>query len=752
MITTNLFQSRRTEAHMLRPRGLAARLIVAVLAWMPAAAMAQNVLEAVTFNPGPGGQVDVVMTLSQPASGPKLFTTDTPPRIAIDFDNTRNGLAERRIAVGVGAATAISAIEAAGRTRVVVELVRPTAYTTRMEGNNLILSVGTGGTASAGQSLNSNDPSKAVSGRPEISNVDFRRGKNGEGRVIVSFTSDGVAADLRKQGERVIVELRNVALPPQFAQRLDVTDFATPVESIETRSLPNGVRMEIVAAGAFEQLAYQTGSEYVIEISPVRVETEAEKLMKEPEYAGERVTFNFQDIPVRSVLQLIADVSELNVVVADSVSGNVTLRLVNVPWDQALDIILQAKGLDKRRRGGVIWVAPTAEIAAREQALEDARIALEDRAPLISEYIPINYGNAKSIAELLTNDTLRAQGGAAGGAGASQSAQRSGGFLSTRGSVTFDDRTNTLLINDTAEKITEVRQLIALLDRPVDQVLIESRIVIADETFGRELGARFGISGAYEDRDGNVISTGGSSAATDNMLNEAMANRRQGRTSGLPVGVPSAPGGGILVPSLGQRLNVNLPLTNAAGSFALAVLGQDYLLDLELSALSQEGKGEVVSSPRVITANQREAVIRQGDEIGFVTISGTGSNVAAIPNVQFKEVLLELKVTPTITQDQRVFLAMNVKKDELAGFIDTSIGSVPQITKREINTAVLVQNGQTVVLGGVYEFSSRKDLTKVPFLGDVPALGNLFRSTTTTSNKAELLIFVTPKILDQGNR
>lgn len=752
MITTNLFQSRRTEAHMLRPRGLAARLIVAVLAWMPAAAMAQNVLEAVTFNPGPGGQVDVVMTLSQPASGPKLFTTDTPPRIAIDFDNTRNGLAERRIAVGVGAATAISAIEAAGRTRVVVELVRPTAYTTRMEGNNLILSVGTGGTASAGQSINSNDPSKAVSGRPEISNVDFRRGKNGEGRVIVSFTSDGVAADLRKQGERVIVELRNVALPPQFAQRLDVTDFATPVESIETRSLPNGVRMEIVAAGAFEQLAYQTGSEYVIEISPVRVETEAEKLMKEPEYAGERVTFNFQDIPVRSVLQLIADVSELNVVVADSVSGNVTLRLVNVPWDQALDIILQAKGLDKRRRGGVIWVAPTAEIAAREQALEDARIALEDRAPLISEYIPINYGNAKSIAELLTNDTLRAQGGAAGGAGASQSAQRSGGFLSTRGSVTFDDRTNTLLINDTAEKITEVRQLIALLDRPVDQVLIESRIVIADETFGRELGARFGISGAYEDRDGNVISTGGSSAATDNMLNEAMANRRQGRTSGLPVGVPSAPGGGILVPSLGQRLNVNLPLTNAAGSFALAVLGQDYLLDLELSALSQEGKGEVVSSPRVITANQREAVIRQGDEIGFVTISGTGSNVAAIPNVQFKEVLLELKVTPTITQDQRVFLAMNVKKDELAGFIDTSIGSVPQITKREINTAVLVQNGQTVVLGGVYEFSSRKDLTKVPFLGDVPALGNLFRSTTTTSNKAELLIFVTPKILDQGNR
>jgi type IV pilus assembly protein PilQ len=444
-------------------------------------------------------------------------------------------------------------------------------------------------------------------------------------------------------------------------------------------------------------------------------------------------------------------VSELNVVVADSVSGNVTLRLVNVPWDQALDIILQAKGLDKRRRGNVIWIAQTAEIAAREQALEDARIALEDRAPLVSEYIAINYGSAKEIAELMTSDALRSMtGGQAGGA--NQQAQQNSGFLSNRGSVTFDERTNTLLINDTAEKITEIRELIRLLDRPVDQVLIESRIVIADESFGRELGAKFGLSGAYEDGDGNVISTGGSTSATDNMLNEALANRRAGRNSGLPVGVPNQPGGGILVPSLDQRLNVNLPVVSPAGSFALAVLGQDYLLDLELSALSQEGKGEVISSPRVITSNQREAVIRQGDEVGYVTISPDQGGGIPIPNVQFKDVLLELKVTPTITQDQRVFLTMNVKKDEIAGFVDTSIGQVPQITKREINTAVLVENGQTVVLGGVYEFRSRKDLSKVPFLGDLPAVGLLFRNTSSSSDKAELLIFVTPKILDQGNR
>ena len=753
MSTTNPIQPRRPEAASARVQGFAAKLAAIAFALSPVAALAQNVLEGVTFNPGPGGQVDIVMQLSQPPSDPKLFTTDSPPRIAIDFDNTRNGLVERRIAVGVGTASAISAIEAAGRTRVVVELMRPTAYTTRMDGNNLILSVGTGGTAASTQVVTSNDPSKAISGRPEVANVDFRRGKNGEGRVVVSFSSDGVSADLRRQGGKVLVELRNVALPPQFAQRLDVTDFATPVESIETRALPNGVSMEIRANGDFEQLAYQTGAEYVVEIAPKRVESEADKRLKEPEYIGERVTFNFQDIPVRSVLQLIADVSELNVVVADSVSGNVTLRLVNVPWDQALDIILQAKGLDKRRRGNVIWVAPTAEIAAREQALEDARIALEDRAPLVSEYIAINYGNAKDIAELMTSDALRSQTGGAQGGANSQQAQQNTGFLSNRGSVTFDERTNTLLINDTAEKIAEIRDLIRLLDRPVDQVLIESRIVIADETFGRELGARFGLSGGYEDQQGNVISTGGSSSATDNMLNEALANRRAGRTSGLPVGRPDQPGAGILVPSLDQRLNVNLPVVSPAGSFALAVLGQDYLLDLELSALSQEGKGEVISSPRVITANQREAVIRQGDEIGYVTISPQqGGNSIPIPNVQFKDVLLELKVTPTITQDQRVFLAMNVKKDEVSGFIDTSIGQVPQINKREINTAVLVENGQTVVLGGVYEFRSRRDLSKVPFLGDLPAVGNLFRNTSSSSDKAELLIFVTPKILEQGNR
>jgi type IV pilus assembly protein PilQ len=722
-------------------------IAVLALAWL-APAHAENVLEAVSFQPGAGGQVDVIMQLATAPTDPKLFTTDSPPRIAVDFDNTRSAVVERRITVGVGAASAISTVEAAGRTRVVVELFRSSPYSTRIEGNRLILSVGAGQSASTASIVASNDPTKVASGRGvEISKVDFRRGKAGEGRVIVSFSGEGASADMRREGNKIVVELSGVTLPAAATERLDVADFATPVETVETRARPNGARMEIRASGEFEQLAYQTGNEYVIEVSPHKQESEATKRLKEPEYVGERVTFNFQDIPVRSVLQLIADVSGLNVVMADTVTGNVTLRLINVPWDQALDIILQAKGLDQRRRGNVIWIAPTSEIASREQALEDARIALEDRAPLVSEYIPINYGNAKDIAELLTSDTLKAQqaGGGAGG-------QKRSGFLSPRGSVTFDLRTNTLLVNDTPQKIQELRELIVLLDRAVDQVLIESRIVIADESFRNELGARFGLSGGYEDGNGNVFNTGGTVGATDQMTNLALINRFAGRP-GLPVAAPGPIGGGILTPSGPGRLNVNLPLASPAGSFALAILGQDYLIDLELSALRQEGRGEVISSPRVITANQREASIRQGEEVGYVTIAPqAGGNDIPIPNVQFKEVLLELKVTPTITQDKRVYLTMFVKKDELSGIVDTSIGQVPQIAKREINTAVLVDNGQTVVLGGVYEFRSRKDLTKVPFLGDIPALGNLFKTTTGTSDKKELLIFVTPKIIEQGAR
>ncbi len=748
----------RTKVTGMISRGNLQRQSGGTLLWLTltafvAPAMAQNALESVTSAPGQGGRTEITLDMARTPSTPKLFTIGAPPRIALDLADTRNALPERRVAVGLGAAEAVTAVEAGGRTRVIVELNRMVSYTTRIEGDKLIVSLDSGGMAAAQTAIMAaNDPTKIVStGGSSVSNLDFRRGADGEGRVIIGFNGQNASANVRREGSRLLIDLPGTSLGGAVPKQLDVSDFATPANGVTARTTGNGSRIEVETNGNFEHLAYQTGSEYIVEITTPKLVSEARRALDAPVYSGQRVTFNFQDIPVRSVLQLIADVSDLNIVVADTVQGNVTLRLDNVPWDQALDIVMNAKGLDKRQSGNVIWIAPSAEITTRETQLAEARARLDDNAPLVSEYIQVNYGKAKDIAELLTSGALKGQASGSGAGGGST--DRTAGFLSARGSVTFDERTNVLLINDTPPKINEVRELVARLDRPVDQVLIESRIVIATETFGREIGARFGISAGYEDGDGNIFSTGGSTTSTDRMTNLALGNRFAGRTSGLPVAAPDITGAGVLVPNLSDRLNVNLPVTNPAGSLALAVLGADYLLDLELSALETEGRGEVVSNPRVITANQREAVIRQGDEIGYVTISPqSGGGAIPIPNVQFKEVLLELKVTPTITQDQRVFLNMNVKKDEVSGFVSTSIGDVPQIQKRELNTAVLVDNGQTVVLGGVYEFSNREDLQKVPFLGDIPGIGALFRNKNRQSEKAELLIFVTPKILAQSLR
>jgi type IV pilus assembly protein PilQ len=729
-----------------------AYLLAAWVALMASStAGAENVLQDISYAPGEGGSVEITLQLAEPGVDAQVFTTEQPPRIAVDLPETSNAFAQRRVPVGSGATSAISAVEAAGRTRVVVDLFRPASYETRMEGNRLILNISGGAgvamTAGGVPAMGSDDPAKRLGGSVELANVDFRRTSTGAGRVVLSFTGAGAAADMRTEGQRIIVDLPGVGVPAAMVQKLDVVDFATPVQFVETSDSGGGGRMILTASGPFESMAYQAGNEYVVEISPPppAVVIDGEAGEGEEGYAGRPVTFNFQDIPVRTVLQLVAEESGLNVVAADTVSGNVTLRLINVPWDQALEIVLRAKGLDQRRDGNVIWVAPQGELAAYENAQAEARLANEASAPLRTEYIQINYANAEDVASLLTEDSkVNSQAQGAGGGGAA--ARASSGFLSPRGSVTFDPRTNTILLNETEEKIVEIRRLIALLDRPVDQVLIEAKIVIASEDFAKELGARFGVSGGYEDNNGNIITTTGTLGGADRMANLALANRFSGQSSGLPVSAPGGPGSGINVPAIGERLNVNLPVAGSTGAIGFAILGADYLLDLELSALEREGRGEIVSNPRVITANQREATIRQGDEVGYVTIAPTAGSVP-IPNVQFKEVLLELVVTPTITKDGRVYLVLAVKKDDIEGFISTSIGDVPQIATREISTAVLVDNGQTVVVGGVYEFSSREDLSKVPFLGDVPVLGNLFKRKGRSTNKAELLIFVTPKIL-----
>jgi type IV pilus assembly protein PilQ len=710
---------------------------------------AENALQDIQFVPTDSGGVEISLTLAEPGVDAQVFTTDSPPRIAIDLPDTRNAVADRRVSVGAGATSAISAVEAAGRTRVVVDLFRPASYETRMEGNTFVLTVAGGSEQAATPAgtinMGSADPAKRVAGAMEVANVDFRRTPEGAGRVIVTFNGAGASADMRTEGQRVVVELPGVSLPGPLVQKLDVVDFATPVQYVETVDAGGGARLVVSNTGPFEAMAYQTGNEYVVEVSPPPVVVEGEEgVLEEGVYTGKPVTFNFQDIPVRTVLQLIAEESGLNIVAADTVTGNVTLRLINVPWDQALEIVLRAKGLDQRRDGNVVWVAPQAELASYEKAQAESRLALQNSAPLVTEYIQINYANAEDISKLLTEDSKVAQGGGGGAGG--QQAQAVRGLLTTRGSVTFDARTNTLLLNDTAEKIAELRVLIALLDRPVDQVLIEAKIVVASEEFARELGARFGVSGGYEDGDGNLITTTGTLLGADRMANVGLGNRLAGNSSALPISLPGTPGSPINTPSLSDRLNVNLPLANPAGSIGFAILGADYLLDMELSALESEGRGEVVSNPRVITANQREANIRQGDEVGYVTVSPSAGTIP-IPNVQFKEVLLELKVTPTITKDGRVYLVLAVQKDDIEGFVSTSIGDVPQIATREISTAVLVDNGQTVVVGGVYEFSSREDLNKVPFLGDIPVLGNLFKRKGRSTEKAELLIFVTPKIM-----
>ncbi len=583
------------------------------------------------------------------------------------------------------------------------------------------------------------DPAKQVPGALSVADIDFKRGDGGAGRLIVHFSGNGAVPDLRNQGSSVVISVGNAQLPASLQKPLNVTDFATPVQRIDASPSGNGAQIVLSTSGPYQSMAYQTGRDYIVEIVPkaaVAAGTGATNATAPTAmgatasttttrgYTGHPVTFNFQDVPVRTVLQLIAEESNLNIVASDTVSGNVTLRLINVPWDQALDIVLQAKGLDKRRSGNVVWIAPQAEISKYEQDREDARIAIENRAEMVTEYIPISYGNAEDLAKLLTEEAKNGQSG-----GGASTGGQSRGFLSPRGSISFDRRTNTLLVIDIPQRVASIKDLVHELDKPVDQVVIEARIVIANESFAREIGAKFGITGTQQNTlFSNSIST---NIANQNAL------------------VTSAVNGTI--PTITRGLNTNLPSTLAgAGSLALSILNGGYALDMELSALQTEGRGEIISNPRIVTSNQKEATITQGQEIGYLTTTG-GANANA-PTVQFKNAVLMLKVTPTITADGRVFLNMDVTKDDLQGYIDTGAGQVPTIAKREVTTAVLMEDGQTVVIGGVYEFKNSQDMSKVPFLADIPILGNLFKKKNRTNSKAELLIFVTPKVLRVAQR
>ncbi len=612
----------------------------------------------------------------------------------------------------------------------------------------LLAAASAAGATSPGQQASATPVAATAAQAVSVSNIDFRRGEDGAGRLIVRFDGQGATPDLRNQGDTVVVDVGNATLPASLQRPLNVVDFATPVQRVEAQSRAGGTQLVLSTRGDFESLAYQSGNEYVVEIVPragqkavgganatagtssSAVVAAAQKIATEARrYSGRPVTFNFQDVPVRTVLQLIAEESNLNIVASDTVQGNVTLRLVNVPWDQALDIVLRAKGLDKRRDGAVVWVAPQPELAKFEQDKEDARIAIENREDLVTDYVQINYHSASAIFKALTEAKGVGNSGGGGGGGTGNN-QNENGFLSQRGRLVADERTNTLMISDIPKKVAQMRELISVIDRPVDQVIIEGRIVIATDTFARDLGARFGISGRRQGDRTQII--GGNIGDNVNIGN--------GDDRVLP-----------------RDMNVNLPasgfIDNTAASIAYTLLGRNFNLDLELSALQEEGRGEVISNPRLVTTNQREAVIKQGREVGYLTVTGSGTGQNSVPTVQFKEALLELKVLPTITDDSRVFLNLNVKKDEVVQFVDLGIyGSVPELARREINTAVLIEDGQTVVIGGVYEFSDRASVAKVPFLGDIPFLGNLFKKKGRSKEKAELLIFVTPKVLRVAER
>ena len=685
-------------------------------------------LESIDVQPLPGQQLQVIMKLSGPAPQPLSFTIDNPARISLDLPNTELALPQRRIDVHTSGLDSILAAEAKDRTRLVLSLDKLVPYDTRVDGNNIIIllgapnAAGQGAIAASAASAPMHVSSGTASGARELRSIDFRRGADGSGRIIVKLSDPHIHINLRQLGSQIVVDFADADLETRLIRRYDATDFGTPVSGFDVTRVGNGARIAINASGDYEQLAYQSDDQYVVEVQPKRKAQVSQD--DKPVYTGERLTLNFQEIETRAVLQLLADASGQNIVVSDSVNGNVTLRLQNVPWDQALDIVLRTKGLDKRKQDNVIIVAPQEELAAREKADLAAKKDIQELAPLRAEYLQVNYAKAADMAALIKT--------------------QSGSLLSARGSVAVDDRTNTLLLQDTADRLSDIRRLVATLDIPVRQVLIESRIVVVNDDFERDLGARVGLTTVNTNGNG-IVTTSGTAAATDTIVGSALTSLQNnaGTNKAYPQYPVSIPTGTAGAP---ERYNVNLPVANPAGSFALGILGNNFLVDLELSAAQAETRAAVVSSPRVVTANQKEASIEQGVEIPYQQSASSGATT-----ISFKKAVLSLKVTPHITPDSRIILDLDVRDDNVGTVVVTSGGvNVPSIDTREILTQVLVNDGQTVVLGGILETTSRDVATKVPWLGDVPVLGNLFKTTTKTDNKDELLIFVTPKIVREG--
>ncbi len=703
------------------------------------AADVNNAIERVDATQTPTGVV-LTIDMKNPVQGvPASFSVANPARVALDIPSSVNAVGRNVVEINQGDLRSVNIVQAQGRSRVVLNLKRPLTHAVSVDGKRILVALGgaTDTTTFRATSAEAATPAAATTAAAEatppaagytssvgaqrrtLRGIDFRRGAEGEGRVVIDLSDPNTNVDIRQQGNTVVVDFLNTALPDSLKRRLDVSDFATPVTNVTASQQGNNSRLVIEPRGLWEHNAYQSDTRFVLEVRPVKEDPQRLFQGTRQGYQGERLSLNFQNVDVRSLLQVIADFTNLNIITSDSVGGTITLRLKDVPWDQALDIILQSKGLDMRKNGNVLLVAPRDEIATKEKLELESRNQISELEPLRSEAFVVNYQKADEVRRLLVDGQQR--------------------LLSKRGSVVVDPRTNQLFVQDTTARLEEVRRLILRIDIPVPQVLIEARIVEADDKFSRSLGMRIGGTSGYPR---NVAGGAYGSAGGMGTTSATGPGGTVTTTSGIGTG-----GGGITTPSLTSTANfVNLPAQGIGGfnpggiALTLVNASLSQVISLELSALEQDGRGKVISSPRVVTADKVKAVIEQGTEIPYQQATSSGAT-----SVSFRKAVLKLEVTPQITPEGAIFMDVKVNKDTRGA--ETLSG--PAIDTKNVQTQVLVENGGTVVLGGIYEQTDRRQVTKVPWLGDIPYVGWLFKNEARINDKTELIIFITPKIVSE---
>jgi type IV pilus assembly protein PilQ len=715
-------------------------VILLVIAMFSGALLAEdqstlvNKIESVDFSSLPGGRVSIRVKTTQPLANPPAgFTLNNPARIALDFPQVANGLTKSNIAAEQGSLKSVTLAQGKERTRMVLNLTKNVGYNTSVSGNEVTVTLQANEVA-AGTAVETRFAEPKTGGQSiTLNNVDFARGKNGEGRIIVDLSDASAGINIKQKGKIIVVDFINTDVPANLQRRLNVTNFNTPVIYVDTMKQGKNGRMVIEPKGSWEHSAYQADKKFIIDVR--QIVEDPNKLVhgSKPGYAGEKLSLNFQNIEVRAVLQVIADFTGLNIITSDTVTGNLTLRLKDVPWDQALEIIMQSKGLDKRKNGNVILVAPAEELAAKEKQVFESQQQIDDVEPLRTEVFTLNYMKAETLRTILSDPKQK--------------------ILSKRGSAVIDPRTNTVFVQDIPKYLEQVQAIINKTDIPVRQVMIESRLVLADERFAKALGARFGVQKQQVSGDTRV----GVSGKIGNAITTRTPPTVDPTTGAVTPGTETSTGqtgsanlattfsGGYLGPGTSangiQDLMSNLPVANAFGNIAFSLfrLPAGLLLNLELSALESDSRGKIVSSPRVTTANQQKAKIAQGTQIPYQKSTSSGAT-----SVDFKEAVLSLEVTPQITPDDKIIMDLEVKKDK----VGVIFNGVPSIDTQNINTQVLVANGETAVLGGIYEQTEISGVDKVPFFGDLPIMGNFFKRKTRTSDKVELLIFITPKIMD----